>query len=562
MQTRHIASVFGLFAALLLLGCEPSKSEAPATTEKKATVQSVAEEAKQRTHAVDSALPEPGGRIVMGSIGDASNLIYPLASDSASHDVANLIYVAPLKYDKDLKIVPWAAERFEVRDNGKLLRFTLRRGIKWEDGRELTSADVEFTYKLMIDPKTPTAYAEDFKQVKEFRVLDAYTFEVVYDKPFARSLSTWMAGILPKHVLEKEDIVNTKYSRKPVGAGSHKLKEWTAGQQIVLSAREEYFEGKPYIDEAVYRIIPDLSTMFLELKAGNLDMMGLTPQQYLFQTKGPEWDKTFHKYKYLAFGYTYLGYNLTSPLFSDVRVRQALAHAINKKEIVKGVLLDMGVPTTGPYKPGTWVYNDQIPDYEYDPAKAKALLAQAGWELRDGVLQKDKKPFAFTILTNQGNELRIKTATIIQNRLKEVGIDVKIRTVEWAAFIKEFVDKRRFDAIILGWSISQDPDIYDVWHSSKAGAGGLNHVSYKSEEADALLEQGRRTLDQTKRKEIYDKFQELLHRDQPYCFLYVPYSLPIIQARVRGVDPAPSGISHNFDKWWIPKKLQHLERTK
>jgi peptide/nickel transport system substrate-binding protein len=511
---------------------------------------------------VDASPPEYGGRFVEASIGDASNLIYPLSSDSASHEIANLLYVAPLKYDKDLKIVPWAAESFEARDSGKILRFTLKRGIKWEDGRELTTADVEFTYKLMIDPKTPTAYAEDFKQVKEFKVLDAYTFEVIYDKPFARSLATWMSGILPKHVLEKEDLLNTKFSRKPIGAGSHKLKEWTAGQQITLTARDDYFEGRPYIDEIVYRIIPDLSTMFLELKAGNLDMMGLTPQQYLYQTKGPEWDKPFHKYKYLAFSYTYLGYNLSNPMFSDVRVRRALAHAINKKEIIKGVLLDMGVPTIGPYKPGTWAYNEQIADYEYDTTKAKQLMAEAGWEMKDGVMQKDKKPFTFTILTNQGNELRIKTATIIQNRLKEIGVDVKIRTVEWASFIKEFVDKRRFDAIILGWSIPQDPDVYDIWHSSKIANGGLNHIGYKNPEVDALLEQGRRTLDQGKRKEIYDRLQEILHQDQPYCFLYAPYALPIIQSRVRGVEPAPSGINHNFIKWWIPKGMQKAERTK
>jgi peptide/nickel transport system substrate-binding protein len=128
--------------------------------------------------------------------------------------------------------------------------------------------------------------------------------------------------------------------------------------------------------------------------------------------------------------------------------------------------------------------------------------------------------------------------------------------VEWAAFIKEFVDKGRFDAVILGWNILQDPDIYDVWHSSKAVAGGLNFVHYRNAELDDLLEKGRRTLDQGRRTAIYRRVQEILHEDQPYCFLYIPMSLPILQARIQGVEPAPAGIDHNFYQWWIPREFQ------
>ncbi len=505
--------------------------------------------------------PEYGGRIVMGTIGEASNLIPPLASDAPSHEIADLLYVAPLKYDKNLSIVPWAAERYEVLDEGKLLRFTLRKGIKWDDGVELTARDVEFTYKLMIDPKTPTAYAEDYKAIESFKVVDDYTFEVRYGKPFARSLITWMHSILPRHVLEGEDLLTTKYSREPLSAGPYRLKEWVAGSRIILEAREDYFEGRPYLDQVVFRVIPDISTMFLELKAGNVDMMGLSPQQYLYLTTGEKWEENYNKYRFLSFGYTYLGYNLKDPLFKDVRVRQALAHAIDKREIIKGALLGQGEPTIGPYKPGTWAYDNAIQDYPHDPVQARRILAEAGWEDHDGdgVLDKDGAAFAFTILTNQGNDQRIKAATVIQSRLKEVGIEVKIRTVEWAAFIKEFVDKGRFQALVLGWTIGQDPDIYDVWHSSKAVAGGLNFVDYSNPEADALLEQGRGILDREARKKIYDRLQEVLHRDQPYCFLYVPYSLPIVQGRFKGIKEAPAGISYNFIRWWVPKGEQRFK---
>ncbi|MGE4299876.1 MAG: peptide-binding protein [Desulfovibrionaceae bacterium] len=505
-----------------------------------------------------NATPEYGGRIVLGSIGEPSNLIPPLASDGASHEVADFLYVAPLKYDKNLAIVPWAAETYEVLEEGKLLRFTLRKGITWDDGVELTTRDVAFTYKLMVDPKTPTAYAEDYLAVKAFTVVDDYTFEVRYDKPFARSLVTWMHSILPEHALKGQDLLNTPLSRAPLSCGAYRLASWEAGSRLVLQARDDYFEGRPYIDEIVYRIIPDLSTMFLELKAGNLDMMGLTPQQYLFQTKGADWDTQFQKFKYLSFSYVYMGYNLRDKRFADVRVRRAIAHALDKQEIVKGVLLGQGVPTIGPYKPGTWAYDDAIKDYAFDPAKATALLAEAGWTDtdKDGIVDKDGVPFSFTILTNQGNDQRIKTATIIQSRLKAVGMEVKIRTVEWAAFIKEFVDKGNFDALVLGWNILQDPDIYDVWHSSKAVPGGLNFIDYKNPELDDVLEKGRRSLDQAERKKYYDRLQEILHEDQPYCFLYVPYSLPIVQARFRGIEPAPAGIGHNQIWWWVPKNEQ------
>ncbi|WP_420842825.1 peptide-binding protein [Desulfovibrio mangrovi] len=478
-----------------------------------------------------------------------------LTSDAGSHDIASYIYVAPLRYNKNLEIETWAAERYEVLDEGKRIRIVMRKDVKWEDGEPLTARDVEFTYKLMVDPKTPTPYADDYLQIKQFTLVDDYTFEVEYEKPFARSLITWMHDILPRHLLEGKDVVSSPLTAKPVGAGPYRFKEWERGSKLVLEASDTYFMGKPYISEIVYRVIPDLSTMFLELKAGKLDMMSLTPQQYLFQTRGPEWDGKYNKFRYLAFGYGYLGYNLEKPMFKDKKVRQALTMAIDRQGLIKGVLLGQGEPTIGPYKPGTWVYNQSIQDYPYDPVKARELLAEAGWKDTngDGILDNDGQPFEFTILTNQGNEQRIKTATIIQSMLKDVGVSVKIRTVEWAAFLKEFVDKGRFDALILGWNILQDPDIAQVWHSSQAFPGGLNHGKYRNPELDALLEQGRTTLDREARKLAYDGVQRILHEDQPYSFLYVPYSLPIIHGRIKGIEPAPAGITHNIDRWWIPK---------
>jgi peptide/nickel transport system substrate-binding protein len=462
-----------------------------------------------------------------------------------------------LEYDKDFNIIACAAEEWEVLEDGKFMRFRLRDGIVWQDGYPLTADDVTFTYQLMTDPKTPTAYAADFLNIKEYRQTGPLSFEVRYDAPYARAAVTWMHPILPKHILEHENIASTQYSRNPIGAGPYKLKSWQAGSRITLEANERYFKGRPNLDEVIYRIIPDSTTMFLEARAGKLDFLGLSPQQYLRQTEGLWWKEHWNKYKYLASGYTYLGLNLKSPFFQDKRVRQALSFAVDRKGIVKGALLGMGEPAFGPYKPGTWAYNEQLLPYPYDPPKARALLAEAGWTPgSDGILQKDGLPFSFTILVNQGNDERIKVAVILQQMFRAVGVKVSIRTVEWAAFIKEFVNPRRFDALILGWNILDDPDIFDVWHSSAASATGLNFVSFCNAEVDELLTKGRATANRAVRKQLYDRFQVILHEEQPYLFLYVPYSLPMVQSRFHGIQPAPAGITYNFDRWWVPRALQ------
>jgi peptide/nickel transport system substrate-binding protein len=421
-----------------------------------------------------------------------------------------------------------------------------------------------FTFRTTIDPKTPTAYAGDFLKVKKVAVPDDYTLRVSYDKPFAPALMSWSSPILPRHLLAGKSITSSPLSRRPVGTGPYRFKEWLSGQKIVLVANPDYFEGRPFIDGYIMRIIPDTATMFLELRANGIDQMGLTPLQYTRQTENNLFRKNYNKYRYLSFSYVYMGYNLKNPLFTDKRVRQAIAHAVNKEDMIKGVLLGLGQAATGPYKPGTWAYNTRVRNYPYDPGQARALLAAAGWKDTDGdgVLDRDGQPFTFEIITNQGNEVRAKCAEIIQKQLADVGIRVKIRVLEWAAFVNDFINKRRFDATILGWTIPQDPDIYDVWHSSKTGPEELNFISFKNAEVDRLIEKGRGVFDQKERKRYYDRIQEILAEEQPYLFLYVPDALPMIHARFRGITPAPQGISHNFIRWYVPREEQKFVMTK
>ncbi len=504
-------------------------------------------------------VPAYGDAIVEGSIGDVSGFLTAVTSDSASHTAAGYVFNGLVRYDKDLKLEGELAESWEVSPDGRKITFHLRKGVTWHDGKPFTSEDVMFTYRKMIDPNTPTAYAEDFKQVTHASNPDPYTFVVEYEKPFAPALASWGMHVLPKHLLETyPDISRSPLNKKPVGTGPFRFVEWKTGEKTVFEANPDYFEGRPYLSRVITRVIPDPATMFLELKSGGIDMMGLTPLQYTRQTKTGEFRKSFNKYRYLSFGYTYLGFRLSHPLFSDRRVRQAFAYAINKKEIIDGVLFGLGQEATGPYKPGTWAHNPDVKKYPYDPEQAKALLAEAGWKDAggEGVLEKGGRKFAFTVLTNAGNESRAKTAAIIQQNLAAVGIRMEIRTLEWSAFINEFVDKRKFDAVILGWSISQDPDQYDIWSSKKTGPKELNFVGFADAEVDRLLEEGRRTFDIEKRKKAYFRIQEILAEEQPYVFLYYPDSLPVVQKRIHGIEPAPAGISYNFIKWYVPKGEQ------
>lgn len=487
------------------------------------------------------------------SSADAKRLLPLFASDSASADISGRIFNGLTKYDKDLNIVGDLAESWQISRDGREIIFHLRKGVKWHDGKPFTSEDVVFTYKAITDPKNPTPYSSNYGPVKEVKAVDKYTVKVVYEKPFAPALESWGMGILPKHLLEGKELFNSSMNRFPIGTGPYKMKEWITGQRIILERNKDYFEGVPFFEKFINRIIPDPSTMFMELRFGGIDYMALSPAQYKYYGQKSYFKKYFNVYIYPSFGYTYIGYNLKHPLFSEKKVRQAIAHAINKKEIIEGVLLGYGKPCTGPFPPASWAYNPYVKDFEYNPEKAKKIFYQLGWRIgQDGVLTKDGKKFSFTILVNQGNEARLKTAQIIKEQLKKVGIEIKIRVLEWQSFL-ELVTKRQFQAVLLGWSLSRDPDLFDIFHSSKTHPGQFNFVSYKNSEVDSLLENARQILDRQKRKKLYFRVHELITEDQPYTFLYVPDTIIAVNKRIKGIEPAPAGIWHNYIHWYVPK---------
>jgi peptide/nickel transport system substrate-binding protein len=494
--------------------------------------------------------------IVWGSIGDARRLNPVISNDSASGDINSMVFNGLVKYDKDIKHVGDLAERWDVSPDGKTITFHIRKGVQWHDGVEFTAEDCLFTYQRLMDPKVATPYSSSYMDVLKAEVVGRYTFRVTYKEPFSPALESWGMGMIPKHLLDGKDINTDSFSRHPIGTGPYKFKEWISGQKIVLEASDGYFEGRPSIDQFIYRVIPDSSTMFQELLSGGVDYLErLTPLQYLRKSENRRIKENYRKFRYPSNSYTYMGYRLKNPLFAEKHVRQALAYAIDRQSIIDGVLLGLGTPCTGPFPPVSWAYNPNVKSYAYDPDRARRMLAEAGWKDSDGdgVIEKAGRPFRFTIVTNQGNISRIRTAEIIQQNFKQIGIDVKIRVMEWQSFLDQVVDKRTFDAFILGWGLSRDPDNYETWHSSKTKKGEYNVIEYSNPEVDRLLVAGRRTFDINKRKKIYRRIHEVLAEDQPYAFLYVSDETPIIHNRFKGIEPAPLGITYNFIKWYVPK---------
>ena len=511
----------------------------------------------------DNYLTEEGGEIINAMIGEPSNLVAMIAGDSASSAIAANIFNTLIKYDENLNHAPELASQWIISDDQKTITFKLKENLFWADGTPLTSDDVLFTWRLVTDPNTRTPYASDYLLVKDAQTPNKQTFTVTYEQNYAPALDTWASlQILPKHVLKDEDINNTFFSRKPTGSGYYQLDQWINGQQVTLKRNKNSTQGQALIEKLTSRIIPDTSSQFLELIADNIDLMNINPIQY--QRVFPSREDLKQKiglYKELGNGYTYLGFNLKQAPFNDPKVRQAMNYAINKEEIIKGVLLGLGEAIASPYKPGTRWDNESLSPYPYDPSKALALLKEAGYQKNTaGILVKDGKPFEFEILTNQ-NKQREMTAVLVQRRLKEIGIDVKIRVLEWASFINRFIKTGDFKAVVLGWSLSLDPDQFNIWHSSQQGPGQFNFVGYENPRVDELLELGRRELDNDKREEIYHEFSKLLLEDSPIVYLYAGYGLSAINKRVQGIKkPAPpAGIYQNSYEWFIPQSLRRNE---
>ncbi|RXK02217.1 peptide ABC transporter substrate-binding protein [Arcobacter sp. CECT 8989] len=466
-----------------------------------------------------------------------------LSNDTASSQVSGWLFNGLFKYDKDGNIVNDIASSYKFENNTKLL-ISLRKDVLWHDGAKVSAHDVVFTYEKIIDPKVFNSIVSNFKEVKSVKALDDYTLEVIYKKPYFKALNIWMIGLLPKHILKDEkNLMTSSFNKNPIGNGPYKLDSFKNSSDIILKANEDYFEGKPKIDNIHFKFLPSPDTVFLMLKENKLDVGGLTPLQIDRQIN-EKFKKDFKIVEQQSFAYTYLGFNLRNKKFQDKRIRQALSLAIDRQEIVDILFFGHGKVCNGPFLPGSFAFNEEVTQIKQNQEKAKELLKQAGYDKNN--------PFTFEIVTNTGNDIRLNAALIMQYQLAKIGVKAKIKVMEWQAFLNTVFHPRKFETVLLGWSLALMPDAYPLWHSDSDKLGRFNLTGYRNPTVDELIEKGSLTIEQKKLSLIYKKLFKIISDDLPYLFLYIPNSITVVNSEIKNVEPAFIGVMHNQKDWIKP----------
>ncbi len=430
-------------------------------------------------------------------------------------------------------------------EHNPIIIFHLRPEVRFHDGHVFDAYDVKFTYESIMNPKNLSPRLSDYEPVKKVEVVDPLTVRIVYKRLYSLALGTWGMGMLPEHLLNEEALKKeaiqsgkdpeafsmrqARFNRRPVGCGPFVFKEWKSDQYILLDRYDQYWEGPPNYSRYFYRIIPDPLTQEMEFYAGTADAYAVRPHQ----VERLKQDPTYQSFSGLSFGYTYIGYNMRREPFNDPRVRRALGMAIDVDKIIQFVLFGQGERITGPFVKQTDYYNKKINPVSYDPQGALKLLEEAGWRRnKEGWLEKNGKRLQFTLITNSGNELRKAILTIAQDAWKQIGIDVRTDLLEWAVFIQERVNKLDFDALILGWGMGIEPDLYQIWHSSQTNPYQLNFVGYKNEVADDLIIKIRQEYDHDQQVVYCHQLHEIIAREQPYTFLYVSKWTAVLDKRI------------------------------
>ena len=478
------------------------------------------------------------------SISSSPSRLNPiLANDTASSEIADWLFNGLFKYDKNGNPIEDLALSHTFETKTKLI-INLRKNVKWHDGKKFTAKDVVFTYNTILDPKVYNSIKSNYKEVKSVKAIDDYTIEVIYKKAYFKALEIWMVGILPFHLLKNEkNLMTSSFNKNPIGTGPYVLNSFEVGQNIKLKANDNYFEGRPKIDELLYKFIPNTNTSFLFLKQKKLDLAGLTPLQIDRQI-GDNFKKDFKIIEKTSFSYSYVGLNLKNEKFKDIRIRKALSLAINRQELVDILFFGHGKVCNGPFLPGSFAYNEEVKPIVPNIQEAKKLLKELGYDKNN--------PFTFEIVTNTGNDTRINAAQILQYQLSKADINMKIRVMEWQAFLNTIVHPRNYEAILLGWSLALMPDAYPLWHSSSDKTGRFNFVGYSNKEVDKLIEKGSTTINRKELSKIYKSIFKKITDDLPYLFLYIPNSITVVNNKIKNIEPAFTGITHNQKDWIKP----------
>ncbi|MDP2858322.1 MAG: ABC transporter substrate-binding protein [Bacillota bacterium] len=539
-RSRWFALVVAMVVvAMIAAGCAPQATP-PKTEPKPATPPAPPKEE-----------PKYGGTFIVAQYSDITNLCPFLSTDGASNVVNTIIHRPLVQYRYNNVPTPVMAESWSFSTDGLTWTFKLRKGIKWHDGTEFTAEDVKFTYETILDPKTKSVRAGDLAPVKKIETPDPYTVVLTTEKPYAPLIDkvATLPIVSKKHIEKIGGLEN--YNKNPLGTGPFKFKERVPEEKVVLVRFDDYFEGKPYLDEIVFKAIPEPSVRMMALDSGEAHWnWWAVPEEDIPRLKA---DSKFTVLQTLRTDFHFFGINHFKPFFKDVKVRQAFVYATDKESIVKNLATYTGIVAHGPYSDGYGDYvNKNIMKMPYNLEKAKQLLNDAGWKLNEktGIREKDGKPFKIDCMIQQGDELRKNISVLIQKSLKDIGVDMQIREREWSALLDALTKTRdNWDTVVVQFGASPDPDHHTIFHSK----GGFDLGNYSNPKVDEALDKGRVVLDPKQRKVYYDEYQKIAAEDVATVFLWHSVGVNLLSSRFKGMTNEPAGQAQIIHKVWDTK---------
>ena len=472
---------------------------------------------------------------------------YPLqldpryATDANGVRIGNLIYNSLLRADPQSRLRPELAQSLRL-INDRTYGIDLRRDVKFQNGQPLTAADVKFTYESILDPKNRSPKRGNLKPLRAIEQTAAYQLRFHLFAPHSPFIEQLTLGIVPAASPANPAVP----TQAPPGSGPFMLEAAEPGEQITLKRNPHYWEQAPALPGVTFRIIPDALVRVLEFKKGNIDLMqnDIEPDMVPWLERNTGADVG----TYLGTTFQYIGINLTHPILKNVKVRRALAYAIDRDRLVRHILKGMGTVAGGVLSPLNWAYEENLQHWPYDPERAKQLLDEAGFPDPDG----DGPLPRFTLSFKTTNlDLRRRVAEAIKEQLQKVGIELDVRSYEWAAFYSD-IKKGNFHLYSLAWVGVLDPDIlFQIFHSSNFPPAGDNRGHYSNPGLDRLLEQGRAITNQQERRQIYARAQKILAEDLPYVPLWWWKNVIVKKPTVQNFIPYPDGemISLKQTRW-------------
>jgi peptide/nickel transport system substrate-binding protein len=471
------------------------------------------------------------GTLVMVIESSPTNLDPRVGLDAYSERIDELLFDDLCTRDEHFIVQPGLAERWEIPDPLTYV-FHLHSGVKFHDGRPLTSRDVKWTFDSLLQGKIRSTKAATYRPVDHIDAPDDFTVVFHLKAPFATLLwnvSDGAIGIVPYGS-------GDEISRHPIGSGPFRFVSAEPDKEVLIQRNDGYWGEKAHLRQVRFAVTPDVNTRALELRKGSADVAVTSLTGDMVLTLERESNLEVQHSPGTVVGY--LAFNTRDRILKDVRVRQAVGYAIDRTAIIHYLFRDFARPAYSLLPPESWAYNADIPHYDYNPDRARQLLEQAGYPAVNGVR------FHLAMKTSTDESPRL-VAAVLQQQLREVGIALDIRTFEFATFLSDVI-RGAYQLHTLRWvGGNEDPDIFEyVFHSAKFSPNGGNRTYYTNPRVDALIDQARGELDQNTRKQIYAEIQHILAEDLPYINLWYFENVMVHTKRVRNLTLNPSG---NYD---------------